>query len=75
MFILSKFNILTLILSRQSLLTLYKSFVKHNLHYADIIYSKSFNESFKRKIEMVQNKAALVITGAIKGTSRDRLYR
>ena len=75
MFILSKFNILTLILSRQSLLTLYKSFVKHNLDYADIIYSKSFNESFKRKIEMVQNKAALVITGAIKGTSRDRLYR
>ena len=75
MFILSKFNILTLILSRQSLLTLYKSFVKHNLDYADIIYSKSFNESFKRKIEMVQNKAALVITGAIKVTSRDRLYR
>ena len=54
-----------------------KSFVRSNLDYADIIYDKPFNESFKRKIEMVQYKAALVITGAIKGTdlSRDRLYQ
>ena len=64
----------SLILSRKSLLTIYKSFARPNLDYADIIYDKPFNESFKRKIEMVQYKAALVITGAIKGTSRDRLY-
>ena len=63
------------ILSRKSLLTINKSFVRTNLDYADIIYDKPFNESFKRKIEMVQYKAALVITGAIKGTSRDRLYQ
>ena len=63
---------LSLILSRKSLLTIYKSFVRPNLDYADIIYDKPFNESFKRKIEMTQYKAALVITGAIKGTFRDR---
>ena len=40
-----------------------------------IIYGKPFNESFKRKIEMIQYKVALVITGAIKGTSRERLYQ
>ena len=57
------------------MLTLYKSFVRPNLDYANVIYDKPFNESFKRKIEMVQYKAALVITGAIKGTSRDKLYR
>ena len=62
-------------MSRESLLTIYKSFVRPNLDYADIIYDKPFNESFKRKIEMVQYKAALVITGAIKGISRDRLYQ
>ena len=62
-------------LSRKSLLTIYKSFVRPNLDYTDIIYDKPFNESFKRKIEMVQYKAALTITGAIKGTSRDRLYQ
>ena len=59
----------------KSLLTIYKSFVRPNLDYADVIYDKSFNESFKRKIEMVQFKAALVIPSAIKGTSPDRLYQ
>ena len=65
----------SLILSRKSLLTMYKSFVRPNLDYADIIYDITFNESFKRKIEMVQYKATLVITGGIKGTSSDRLYQ
>ena len=65
---------LSLILSRKRLLTVYKSFVRPNLDYAHVIYDKPFNESFKKN-EMVQYKAALVITGAIKGTSRDRLYQ
>ena len=46
-----------------------------NLDYADIIYDKPFNESFKTKIEMIQYWTALVIIGAIKGTSSDRLYQ
>ena len=65
---------LSLILSRKRLLTVYKSFVRPNLDYTHVIYDKPFNESFKKN-EMVQYKAALVITGAIKGTSRDRLYQ
>ena len=44
------------------------------LDYAYIIYVKTFNQSFKRKIEMAQRKAALVFTGAIKAPSRNRLY-
>ena len=66
---------LSLTLSRKSLLTIYKSFVRPVLDYADINYDKPFNESFKRKIEMVQYRAAFAITGAMKGTSRDRLYQ
>ena len=66
---------LSLILSRKSLLTIYKSFVRSNLDYADIIYSKSLRESLKRKIEMVQYNAALIITGAFKGTSLDKISR
>ena len=66
---------LSLTLSRKTLLTIYKSFVRPNLDYADIIYDKPLNESFKRKIEMVQYNAALIITGAIKGTSRDKIYQ
>ena len=54
---------------------MYKSFVRPTLDYADIIYGKPFNESFKTKTEMIQYWAALIITGDIKSTSRDRLYK
>ena len=43
--------------------------------YADIIYDKPNNASFKTKIENVQYRACIAITGAIQGTSRKRLYR
>ena len=66
---------LSLTLSRNSLLTIYKTFVRPILDYADIIYDKPRTESFKDKLEMVQYNAALVIAGAIKGTARDRIYR
>ena len=66
---------LSLFLSRKTLLTIYKSFVSPNLDYADMIYDKPFDESFKTKIEMIQYWAAFLITGATKGTSRDRLYQ
>ena len=60
--------------SRQSLLTIYKLFVRPNLGYGDIIYDKPHKGSFIEKIERVEYSACLVITGAFKGTSRERLY-
>ena len=59
--------------SRQSLLTIYKSFVRPILDYGDIIYDKLYKDSFIEKIEQVQYNACLVITGAFKGTSREYL--
>ena len=66
---------LSLFLSRKSLLTIYKSFVRPNLDYAVITYDKPLNEFLKRKIEMVQYNAGLVITGTFKGTSPDKIYQ
>ena len=63
---------LSLILPRASLLTIYKAFVRPHLDYADIIYDKPDNESFKDWVEKVQYNAALAITGVIIGTSRYR---
>ena len=57
------------------MLTIYKTFIRPILDYVDIIYGKPLTESFKDKLEMVQYNAALVITSACKGTSRDRIYR
>ena len=45
------------------------------MHYADIIYDQSNNDSFKNKLEKIQYNAALAITGAIQGTSRDKINK
>ena len=66
---------LFLFLSQKQLLKVHKSFVRPNSDYADITYDKPFNESFKTKIEMIQYRTALVVTGAIKDTSCDCLYQ
>ena len=38
------------ILLRQSLITIYKSFIRSHLDYGDIVYDRAFNESFHRYI-------------------------
>ena len=62
-------------ISRHSLVTLYKSFIRSILEYADVIYDQPSNDSFSDKIESIQYNAALAITGAIRGTSKDKLYK
>ena len=62
-------------LSKISLLTIYKSFVRPRLNYADIIYNKPCIEAFKRKFEAVQFNPRLAITGGMRGTYQERLYR
>ena len=66
---------LSLFLSRKTLLTIYKFFLRPNLYYADIIFENPCNESFKTEIEMIQYWTAVVITWATKHTSRDCLYQ
>ena len=63
------------ILPRSSLLTIYKCFVRSHLDYGDVIYDEAFNNSFHQKNESLQYSAALAITGAIRGTSREKLYQ
>ena len=62
-------------LPRKSLLTIYKSCVRPQLDYGEIIYDNPENETLINKLEKVQYQACLVITGAFQGTSRQSLYR
>ena len=62
-------------LPRPSLVTVYRAFVRPHLVYGDIIYDQTYNDSFHQKMESVQYNAALAITGAIRGTSRENLYQ
>ena len=61
-------------LPRISLLTIYKSFIRRHLHYGDIIYDQSFNNYIHQRLNSLQFKVALAITGAICGTLKEKLY-
>ena len=66
---------MNLLLPRSSLLTIYKSFVRPFLDYGDVIYDQPNNSRLPDKSESVQYNAALAITGAIRGTSKEKLYQ
>ena len=61
------------VLPRSAFLTIYKSLIRPHLDYGDIIYDKTFNESFQAKLESLQYNATLTITGAIKGSSTEKI--
>ena len=52
-------------------MTIYKAFLSPVFDYGNILYDQPQNESFCEKLESVQYKAALAITGAIQGTFRN----
>ena len=66
---------LQMILSRRSLVTIYKSFIRPHLDYGDIIFDQAFNKSFHDNLESIQYNASLAITGARRGTSKEKLYQ
>ena len=59
---------------RTSLFTIYKSFIRPHLNYADILYDKPENQNFQNELEKVQYKARLVINSAIPENSRQKVY-
>ena len=63
------------VLPRNSLITIYKSFIQPHLDYGVITFEQPENESFCPKIESVQYNAAPAIIRAIEGTSREKLYK
>ena len=65
--IICKFNN---ILPCSAFLTIYCSFIRVHLD-----FGQPENESFSAKIESVQYNVSLVITGAIRGTSQEKLYQ
>ena len=55
-------------------MTLYKSFIRLHLDYADIIYDQPNNLNLCNKIETCKYNGALAISGAIRGSSKEALY-
>ena len=53
---------------------MYKSFIRPHLDYGDILYDQPNNSTLSEKIESLNYNAALAITGAIKDSSKEKLY-
>ena len=64
------FRKLQAFLPRQSLVTVYKAFIRPHLDYGDIIYDQTYNDSFHQKMESIQYNAALAIARTVRGISR-----
>ena len=65
-------------ISRNVLDQIYKLYVRPHLDYGDIIYHRydpEMQSHFTRTLEQTQYSAALAVTGAWRGTSRQRLYK
>ena len=58
----------------KSLLTIYKCFIRLHLDYRDITHDERSNTSFHKRLESLQYNAALALTGAIRGTLKEKLY-
>ena len=52
-------------LPRNTLITIYKYFIRPHLDCGDILYDKPNNENLQSKMEKVQYRACLAITGGI----------
>ena len=62
-------------MSRSTLITIYKGFVRPQLDYGDFLYDQTYNNSFPEKLESVQYNACLYLTGAIRGSSKEKVYQ
>ena len=61
--------------SRHSLIAIYKTFIRPQFDFDDVIYDRAFNESFLQRLESIQYNAAIAITWAIRGKSSEKLFQ
>ena len=69
------FHKLRNILPRATLITIYKAFIRSHLDYGDVLCDPAFNKSFKENLESFQYNTCLALTGAIRGTSKEKIYQ
>ena len=60
---------------RAPLVTIYKLFIRPRLDYGDIVYDQTFNNSFHERRVSIQYNATLIMTGALRGSSREKPYQ
>ena len=56
-------------------MTIYKNFIRPHLYYGDTICNCTFNEPFHQGLKSIQYNVPIAITGAIRGTSLEKLFQ
>ena len=62
-------------LPRTTLVAIYKAFIRPHLDYGNVLYDQAYNNSFKKKLESFRYNVCLVLTGATRGTSKEKIYQ
>lgn len=60
---------------RSALLTIYKHFLRHHLHYGEVMSDQAYNESFHLKLELYEYHVVLAITRTARGSSAEEFYQ
>ena len=60
------------LLPRTTLITISKAFIQPYLDYGDVLYVQAFNNSFNEKLESFQYDEYPALTGAARGTSKEK---
>ena len=53
---------------------MYKALGRPHLDYGDMIYNEAHNDTFHQKLKSIQCNACLALSGAIRGSSEEKLY-
>ena len=61
-------------LLRLVLITVYKALVRPHLDYGDMMFDEANNKTFHQKFESIQYNGCLALSGAIRGSSREKRY-
>ena len=48
--------------------------MRPHLDYGDMIYDKAYKETFHQKLDSIQYSTCLALSGAIRGSSREKIY-
>ena len=52
-----------------------KAFIRPHVDYRDIVFDQGLHKFFYQRFEYIQHDRALAIPGAIRRTSKDKLYQ
>ena len=58
-----------------TLITIHKAFIRPFLDHGGVLYDQAFSNSFQEKLDSIQYNVCLPLTGAIRGTTKEKFYQ